>query len=211
MSATSVAYFVLGGLVGTAAGRLLRFFSIEAVGPSISAGLLNVTPLVASVLAVLPARRAYHASSRSGTVVIVAGTTLLSDARQARRRPPGEARPPDPVGGVLRPRDGSSEAGAGGHRPALRLRGQRDYGARGVWSVPACLRPARGNGLPWAHRLVVFVAAGVSDNLAVLLVIVALSLGTVSVVAPSRASPRSSCWRCRGCSCAVSKSSTAGL
>src|SRR5439155_15059972 len=48
-----VAYFALAGLIGTVGGRLLRFMSIETVGASISAALINLNPLVPSGLAIL--------------------------------------------------------------------------------------------------------------------------------------------------------------
>src|SRR5262249_21246181 len=48
-----VAYFALAGLIGTFGGRVLRFISIEAVGASMSAALINLSPLIASVLAIL--------------------------------------------------------------------------------------------------------------------------------------------------------------
>ena len=47
-TASAVAYFALAGLIGTVGGRLLRFISIETVGASISAALINLSPLVAS-------------------------------------------------------------------------------------------------------------------------------------------------------------------
>src|SRR2546429_3690631 len=53
LSATGIAFFVLAGLIGTVAGRLLRFVSIEKVGASIAAALINLHPLFATGVAIL--------------------------------------------------------------------------------------------------------------------------------------------------------------
>src|SRR6266566_2028403 len=42
-SAAGVAYFALAGLIGTVGGRLFRFISIESVGASISAAVINLS------------------------------------------------------------------------------------------------------------------------------------------------------------------------
>src|SRR2546430_7675237 len=53
LSATGIAFFVLAGLIGTVAGRLLRFVGIEKVGVSIAAALINLHPLFATGVAIL--------------------------------------------------------------------------------------------------------------------------------------------------------------
>src|SRR5438046_2437733 len=73
-----VAYFALAGLIGTVGGRLLRFMSIETVGASISAALINLNPLVATALAIAVLGEHVTAPVLVGTLVIVGGTTLLS-------------------------------------------------------------------------------------------------------------------------------------
>ena len=77
-SAHGLALFALAGLIGTTGGRLLRFVSIEKVGASISAALINLNPLVSTGLAVLLLGEHVTLPILAGTVVIVAGTTLLS-------------------------------------------------------------------------------------------------------------------------------------
>src|SRR5437867_13420126 len=77
-TASAVAYFALAGLIGTVGGRLLRFMSIETVGASISAALINLSPLVASTLAILLLGERVTLPVALGTLVIVAGSTLLS-------------------------------------------------------------------------------------------------------------------------------------
>src|SRR5438093_11059224 len=83
-----VAYFALAGLIGTVGGRLLRFISIETVGASISAAPTNLRPLVSSGLAILLLGERVTLPVSLGTLVIVAGTTLLSvGGRHAVVRP----------------------------------------------------------------------------------------------------------------------------
>src|SRR5207237_5461010 len=77
-TASAVAYFALAGLVGTVGGRLLRYISIETVGASISAALINLSPLVSTAVAVALLGERVTSPILVGTIVIVAGTTLLS-------------------------------------------------------------------------------------------------------------------------------------
>ena len=73
-----VAFFAAAGLIGTMGGRLLRFIGIEAVGASITAALMNVSPLVSSALAIVVLGEHMTLPVLVGTLVIVSGTTLLS-------------------------------------------------------------------------------------------------------------------------------------
>src|SRR2546427_1573172 len=88
LSATGIAFFVLAGLIGTVAGRLLRFVSIDKVGASIAAALINLHPLFATGVAILLLGERVTAPILAGTVVIVLGTILLSiGGRQGGIRP----------------------------------------------------------------------------------------------------------------------------
>src|SRR5256885_14392734 len=71
-------FFVCAGLIGTIGGRLLRFVSIERVGASIAAALINLNPFVSSTLAIVLLGERVTVPIVVGTAVIVAGTTLLS-------------------------------------------------------------------------------------------------------------------------------------
>src|SRR5262245_49236874 len=82
--------FVLAGLIGTVAGRLLRFVSIEVVGASITAGFMNVTPLVSSGLAIVLLGERLTGPIVAGTLVIVLGSTLLSTGGQRLGLRPGQ-------------------------------------------------------------------------------------------------------------------------
>ena len=183
LSVAGFALFALAGLVGTVGGRLLRFISIEQVGASIAAALTNLNPLFASGLAILLLGERVTAPIVAGTAVIVAGTILLSiGGRRFGVRPRQLALP------VL-------SAACFGVVAILRKVGLSQMGAvvGSAINVTAALVAftafllASGNrdamtcrGRSLAH----FAAAGVAENTAVFLNVVALSLGTVSVVAP---------------------------
>src|SRR2546428_7946174 len=88
VSARGALFFVCAGLIGTIGGRLLRFVSIERVGASIAAALINLNPFVSSGLAILLLGEHISMPIVVGTVVIVAGTTLFSvGGRRPCRRP----------------------------------------------------------------------------------------------------------------------------
>jgi uncharacterized membrane protein len=183
LSPSGVAFFVLAGLVGTIGGRLLRFVSIEQVGASIAAALINLNPLIASCLAILLLGERVTVPIVVGTLVIVGGTVLLSaGGRRLGVRPRQLALPVLSAAcfgtvAILR-KLGLSQTGAVvgsainvstaflGFTALLVASGQR--------SAISC----RGRSLAY------FIAAGVAENAAVFLTVVALSLGTVSVVAP---------------------------
>jgi len=175
--------FVLAGLIGTVAGRLLRFFSIEIVGASITAGFMNVTPLVSSGLAIVLLGERLTVPIVVGTLVIVLGSMLLSSAGQRLGLRPVQ---------LLLP---ALSAACFGVVAIL-----RKVGLSGMGAVPGTavnvttalvaftgFLVASGQGGAMACRgrsLVYFVAAGVAENVSVFLVVLALSMGAVSVVSP---------------------------
>ena len=71
-------YFIASGVVGTAAGRLFRVAAIEKVGASVSAAILNLAPLISTVLAILLLGERITVAILTGTLVVVLGTILLS-------------------------------------------------------------------------------------------------------------------------------------
>jgi drug/metabolite transporter, DME family len=175
--------FVLAGLIGTVAGRLLRFFAIEAVGASITGAFMNVTPLVSSGLAILLLGEHVTVPIVAGTLVIVAGATLLSTGGRSLGVRPAQLWLPIlsatcfGIVAILR------KIALGGMAPVpgtavnvttalvvftafLLASGQRE--------AMICRGPS----------LAYFLAAGLTENLSVFLVVLALSIGTVSVVAP---------------------------
>ncbi|HSE04028.1 MAG TPA: DMT family transporter [Methylomirabilota bacterium] len=74
----AVPYFALSGLIGTTGGRLFRVLAIQKVGAPVAAAVNNMTPLVASGLAILLLGERVTLPIVSGTLVIVTGTILLS-------------------------------------------------------------------------------------------------------------------------------------
>lgn len=74
----AVPYFALSGLIGTTGGRLFRVLAIQKVGAPVAAAVNNMTPLVASGLAILLLGERVTLPIVGGTLVIVAGTILLS-------------------------------------------------------------------------------------------------------------------------------------
>ena len=182
-SAAGFALFILAGLIGTAGGRLLRFVSIDQVGASIAAALINLHPFVASGLAILLLGERVTAPIVAGTAVIVVGTTLLSaGGRRIGFRPWQLALPllsATCFGAVAILRKlGLAHTGA--------LMGSAINVTTALVAFSAFLF-ASGNRRVLACRgrsLAYFVAAGVAENASVLLTIEALGIGTVSVVAP---------------------------
>jgi uncharacterized membrane protein len=181
--ATSIAFFVLAGLIGTVGGRLFRFMSIETVGPSISAALINLNPLVSTTLAVVLLGEHVTLPILAGTLVIVAGTTLLSIGGKAVGVRPAQLVVPllsatcFGVVAVLR------KLGLGGAGPIVGMATNVTtalvvFTAFLVVSGQATVMRCRG------RSLLYFVAAGVAENVGVFLVIVALNIGAVSIVAP---------------------------
>jgi drug/metabolite transporter, DME family len=183
LSWRGVGFFILAGLIGTVGGRLLRFVSIEKVGASIGAALVNLNPLVSTVLAILLLGERVTLPIIGGTVVIVLGTILLSmGERRLGFRPwhlglPVLSAVCFGVVAILR-KLGLSQTGA--------VTGSAVNITTALVAFTAML-VATGNRGAMASRgrsLACFVAAGVAENAAVFLNVVALSVGAVSVVAP---------------------------
>ena len=183
LSAAGVAFFVLAGLIGTVGGRLLRFVSIQQLGASISAALINLHPLVASGLAILLLGERVTAPIVAGAAVIVLGTILLSAGGRRLGVRPGQLAVP-----LL-------SAACFGGVAILRKLGLDHMGAvvGTAINVTAALVAftaflvASGNRSALACRgrsLACFIAAGVAENTAVFLNVVALGIGTVSAVTP---------------------------
>jgi DME family drug/metabolite transporter len=181
--ASGIALFVLAGLIGTVAGRLLRFVSIEKVGASVSSALINLHPFIASGLAILLLGERVTMPIVAGTVVIVVGTILLSTSgRRVGFRPshlllPALSGTCFGVVAVLR------KLGLGHIGPTLGLAINVTTGLI-VFTAFLLLAGQRHAIACRGRTLLYFVAAGVAENAGVFLILVALSLGTVSVVAP---------------------------
>ena len=164
--------FVLAGLIGTVAGRLTRFIAIETVGASITAGFMNVTPLVSSGLAILLLGERLTLPIFLGTFVIVAGTTLISTGgRRLGLRPaqlvlPAVSATCFGIVAILR------KIALGGMAP---VPGTAVNVTTALVAFTAFLL-ATGQREAMACRgrsLIYFIAAGVAENVSVFLVVVA--------------------------------------
>ena len=176
-------YFVLAGLVGTVAGRLLRFLAIEKVGASVTSALNNLFPFISSGLAILLLGERVTPAIVAGTAVIVAGTVLLSlSGGEMGFRPAHLALP------IL-------SATCFGMVAILRKLGLSTMSPVSGFAVNvttaliafSLFLILSGNLRALAatpRSLAYFVAAGLAENLGVFLILVALSQGSVSVVAP---------------------------
>jgi len=178
-----VAYFAAAGIVGTLAGRLFRFVAIEKVGASVAAAVINLNPFISTGLAILLLGERVTLAILAGTTVIVLGTILLSTTgRQVGFRPvdlviPLLSAACFGVVAILR-KIGLSQAG-----PVLGFAVNVTTGLL-VFTV---FLMASGNRQTMACRgrsLVHFISAGLAENGGVFMTLVALKLGTVSVVAP---------------------------
>ena len=182
-SVRALPYFIAGGLLGTMGGRFTRFLAIDKVGASVAAPIINLNPFISAGLAIVLLGERVTASILVGTLVIVVGTALLSMSGrqvgfQARHLIyPFTAAACFGSVAIIR-KLGLSETGpvfgaavnmttalvaftlyllASGNRHLMRCQG------RSLWY---------------------FAGAGVAENTGVCLMIVALSLGQVSVVVP---------------------------
>jgi uncharacterized membrane protein len=182
-SLVGVLYFVLAGLLGTIAGRLLRFMAIERVGASITAAVLNLNVLISTILAILVLGERVTLPILAGTLVIVAGATLLStEGRGIPFRPrrmviPLVSAACFGVVAILR-KIGVAHIGPVFGSALNVTTAMVAFAAFLLASGRRGAMSCRGRTLAW------FVVAGAAENGGVFLNIVGLSLGAVSVVVP---------------------------
>ena len=183
VTGTALAFFVLAGLVGTVAGRLLRFIAIERVGASVSAAIVNLNPLIATLLAIALLGERVTLPIVTGTIVITLGTVLLSMSGQHLGFRPRLLIYPllsatcFGMVSILR------KLGLGGAGPiiGMALNVTTAAVAFGAFMLASGQRRSLvSRGRPLAY----FAAAGLMENIAVFLNLVALGMGTVSVVTP---------------------------
>lgn len=75
---SAVWYFAFSGVVGTAGGRLFRTLAIDKVGAAVASAVFNLTPLIATGLAIALLHERVTLPILVGTLIIVAGTVMLS-------------------------------------------------------------------------------------------------------------------------------------
>jgi uncharacterized membrane protein len=183
VSAAALAFFVLAGLVGTVAGRLLRFIAIERVGASVAAAIVNLNPLIATVLAIALLGERVTVPIVMGTIVITLGTVLLSMSGQHLGfRPrllvfPLLSATCFGMVSILR------KLGLSGAGPVIGMALNVTTAAVAFAAFMLASRQ-RGSLICRGRSLGYFVAAGFMENSAVFLNLMALGMGTVSVVTP---------------------------
>ncbi len=178
-----ILYFALAGLVGTTAGRLLRFVSIERVGASVSSALINLYPFVAAGLAILLLGEAVTAPILAGTAVIVAGTVLLSFSGSILGFRPSQLAFPFLSAGCFGAVAILRKVGLGGAGPLLGFAVNVTTALVAFTAFLAAsgyLRHLRCERRSLKH----LIAAGIFENAGVLCTVLALRAGSVSVVAP---------------------------
>ena len=179
----AVPYFVFSGVVGTAAGRLFRVAAIEKVGAPVAASISNLSPLIATGLAIVLLGERVTFAILTGTLVIVLGTVLLSLSGKVVGFPARH---------LIYP---FLAASCFGLVQVVRKLGLSHAGPLfdAALNITAAMVASTAFVLASGHRralvcnqesLLYLIGGGVAENTSVLLVIVALGLGDVSVVAP---------------------------
>lgn len=78
LTPSTLALFLVAGLVGTALGRIAVFAGIERVGASVNSAAISTRPLFATALAVLFLGEALSPLTAGGVVVLVGGLVVLA-------------------------------------------------------------------------------------------------------------------------------------
>src|SRR6266511_1374717 len=180
---SAVPYFVLSGLVGTAAGRLFRVVAIEKVGAPVAASINSLSPFIATGLAILLLGERVTLPTLLGTLVIVLGTILLSQSgkhfgfRIWHLLYPLLAASCFGVVAILR------KLGLGHAGPLFdsAINNTSAMVAATVFVIASGKREALTCD---GHSLLYFIGGGIAENTAVFLLLLALGFGEVSVVTP---------------------------
>ena len=176
-------FFILSGLVGTVVGRLARFVSIEKVGAPVAASITNLNPFISTGLAILLLGERVTLPMVAGTGVIVLGTVLLSlSGKHVGFR----------VRHLIYPFISASCFGAVAivrkvgltHTDPLFGSAVNITTALMAFATFMLMSGQRQSLVCHRRSLPYFIGAGVAENTGVCLVLVALSLGDVSVVIP---------------------------
>jgi uncharacterized membrane protein len=179
----AVPYFALAGLVGTTGGRFFRVISIEKVGAPVAASINNLTPFIAAGLAIAFLGERVTPPIVAGTVVIVAGTILLSLSGKHVGFRSGDlvfAFLSATCFGVVQI---IRKLGLGHAGPLLGA--ALNMTAALIFATTFILATGHGGALRCERRsLLYFAAAGLAENTGVFLLLMALGLGEVSVVTP---------------------------
>jgi len=80
----ALGYFIVAGVFAPALGRTLNFVGIERIGVARSVPVINISPVVASILAVFVLREVWTLQNMLGTGFVVLGVIVLSSAQPAK-------------------------------------------------------------------------------------------------------------------------------
>jgi uncharacterized membrane protein len=181
--ARALPFFIASGLLGTVVGRFFRFLGIAKVGAPVSAAINNLNPFISTGFAILLLGEQVTIPILAGTFVIVLGTILLSfSGRYVGFRPRH----------LIYPFLSALCFGAVAIIRKMGLSHAHPIFGFAINVTTALIAftaylVASGNLRSLAcngKSLWYFVWAGFTENLGVFLVLVALSLGQVSVVTP---------------------------
>jgi uncharacterized membrane protein len=180
---SAVPYFILSGVIGTAGGRLFRVVAIEKVGAPVAAAINNLSPFIATGLAILLLGERVTLPIILGTLCIVLGTILLSLSgnsigfRVRHLLYPLLSASCFGVVAILR------KLGLGHAGPLFDS--AINNSAAMIAATTFVLASGKRQALCCDGRsLLYFIGGGIAENTGVFLVLVALGFGEVSVVTP---------------------------
>lgn len=78
---TTIWPFILSGIVGTAIGRYLLYYSIDNIGASVTSAVAATDPLFATTIAFLFLSESFSFAEGIGVVIAVTGIVLLSQSK----------------------------------------------------------------------------------------------------------------------------------
>ena len=81
LDAWAVGVFLVGGLVGTALGRIATFAGVDRVGASVNSAAISVRPLFATLIALAWLGEPVGPLTALGVVVLVGGLVVLTTSR----------------------------------------------------------------------------------------------------------------------------------
>lgn len=183
ISMRGVLLFAAAGLIGTVGGRLTRFLAIGKVGASVSAAVINLTPLIATVFAIVLLGERVTVPVIVGTIVIVTGTVLLSVSGLSLGFKPWMIVFPLTAATCFGIVQVIRKIALGGIGPVA---GTAINLTTALIAFSAIMIASRHRGIydVRGRTLLVLILAGVAENLGVFLTIIALRHGAVSVVTP---------------------------
>src|SRR4030095_5888859 len=79
----AVGYFVAGGIFAPAIGQTLGYIGMERIGVARSSPIVNTSPIVSSILAVIFLGEVWIFHNVVGTCLVILGVVILSSGKRA--------------------------------------------------------------------------------------------------------------------------------